>query len=79
MDAIPDDAFGHRWIATPRLLMLLTVILGQIEGDTVVTVSSVTGNLLIHAATPGGEPGEMLAVVNLATERVEWRDSEADE
>lgn len=70
------DGFGHRSIATGRLAYLLaTLQLGARAGeDSIVTVSSVTGNLLIHRPEADGEPGDVIAVVNLAAERVEWGD-----
>lgn len=72
------DGFGHCSIATGRLAYLLaTLQLGAGEGS-IVTVSSVTGNLLIHRPVEDGEPGDVVAVVNLAAERVEWSDEAED-
>lgn len=79
VERMRDDGFGHRWIGAQKLMVKLDSWLGAIHdaagADAVITVSGVTGNLLIHRGVrEAGRvvPGEVVAVFNLATERIEW-------
>ncbi len=75
--AITPAGFGHRYIGLRRLRQLVVTAAGE-RGDMIVTVSSVTGNLLLHERLSGGRPGEMVGVINIATESIEWCDDDDD-
>jgi len=68
--------FDHRYIPTGLLSQLLLDV--SLLGDTVITISDVTGNLRIHRSLADGRPGAMIGVINLAREDVEWYDGDAD-
>jgi len=68
--------FDHRYISLRRLRALATEAMVGEHDDLAVTVSGVTGDLRIHTPRADGRPGEMIGVINLASEDIDWYDDD---